>query len=99
MPLCEPKLNESMIGMVSKCAILVDRAATHGLPEDSFSSIARFWNVYLYARYGAGYRLERDDVATMMALLKVARAAGNPEHVDNYVDGAGYLLLAGEQYV
>lgn len=27
----------------------------------------------------------------MMALLKIARASVNPEHVDSWIDGAGYM--------
>ena len=31
-----------------------------------------------------------DDVANMMILLKLARAKQNPDHLDNFVDIAGY---------
>jgi len=81
---------------VGNC-ILQDRAAIHGSPEDNFTLIKQFWNVYLHRKYNIGYQIEDVDVAMMMALLKVARAVGNPNHMDNYIDGAGYLLLAGEQ--
>ena len=36
------------------------------------------------------------DIAIMMTLFKIARIKGNPDHVDSYVDAAGYLALAGE---
>jgi len=32
----------------------------------------------------------------MMALLKIARMKGNPNHKDNYRDGAGYMACAYE---
>jgi hypothetical protein len=32
----------------------------------------------------------------MMVLLKAARAKSNPQHVDNYVDAAGYAACAAE---
>jgi hypothetical protein len=31
----------------------------------------------------------------MMALLKYARIKSSPNHIDNYVDLAGYILIAG----
>jgi len=31
-----------------------------------------------------------------MTLLKVARIRGNPNHADNFVDGAGYMACAAE---
>ena len=37
-----------------------------------------------------------EDVAIMMALLKVARIATGAGKVDNYVDLAGYAACAGE---
>ena len=36
------------------------------------------------------------DVGAMMILLKLARAAANPGHADNWVDVAGWGALAGE---
>jgi hypothetical protein len=75
-------------------AITRDRAATHGDAEDSFQMIADFWTVWL------GDRLEGEvtpfDVAEMMQLMKTARARGNPTHMDNFVDQAGYSALAAE---
>ena len=32
----------------------------------------------------------------MMALLKIARASVTPEHIDSWIDGAGYLACGGE---
>jgi hypothetical protein len=32
----------------------------------------------------------------MMVLFKIARIKANPDHVDSYVDAAGYLAIAGE---
>jgi hypothetical protein len=36
------------------------------------------------------------DIAMMLTLFKIARIKGNPDHVDSYVDAAGYLAIAGE---
>lgn len=71
--------------------ITVDRAATHGNAEDNFGRIAGLWAVYK-----PGVEFTPRDAALMLALVKIARAAGNAGHEDNYVDLAGYAALAGE---
>jgi len=67
-----------------------DRAADHGNMEDNFSMIAGLWSVYL------GKEIKPYDVGAMMTLLKTARIKSNPAHLDNWVDGAGYMACGGE---
>ena len=76
--------------------ITVDRAATHGDAEDSFSEIAKLWSWWIDNRTIPEAELLPEDVSMMMALFKIGRIAGNPTHYDNYVDLAGYTALAGE---
>ena len=45
---------------------------------------------------GAMCKLEPEDVAAIVTLLKIVRASGNPEHIDNGMDGAGCLACGGE---
>ena len=66
-----------------------DRAATYGDASESFKTIAKFWGAYL------GVKVSAVDVASMMALLKIARSRGS-EHQDNWIDLCGYAALAGE---
>lgn len=75
---------------VAKTYITKDRQADHGDAEDNFSRIAQYWSVHL------GTPVKAHDVAVMMALLKVARIKQNPNHIDNWVDGAGYFACGGE---
>ncbi len=75
---------------VAKAYITKDRQADHGDAEDNFSRIAQYWSVHL------GVPVKAHDVAVMMALLKVARIKQNPNHIDNWVDGAGYFACGGE---
>lgn len=84
---------EELINQVEKC-ILNDRQNTYGTPEDNFQTIADFWNTYLGIK-DLEFMLTPKDVAIMMLLLKVARMKSSPNHVDNYVDGAGYSIIAG----
>ena len=72
----------------------VDRNKAYGNPEDNFAHIASLWNAYLTAR-GKGDKLtSSQDVAHMMALMKIARLATNPGHRDSLVDIAGYAACA-----
>jgi len=60
-----------------------DRASTHGDLENNFARIADYWTVY------TGHHFEAEDVAVMMALLKIARIGSNSKNADNWVDLAG----------
>lgn len=71
-------------------AVTKDRAATHGALESSFGQIAAIWSVRL------GVTVTPAQVAIMMIDLKTVRGWGNPRHVDNWVDIAGYAACGGE---
>lgn len=67
-----------------------DRENTYGAPEDNFAAIAFLWTAYLRRE------ITPKDVANMMILLKVARAAAGKHKDDNYIDIAGYAACACE---
>lgn len=80
-----------------KC-ITGGRDEEYGEPEDSFDLIARLWEPYIRAACvspGANVGIREQDVAILMGLLKIARAAVN-DKPDNFVDLAGYAACAGE---
>jgi hypothetical protein len=83
-------LNRKQILDDAANAVLRDRAATHGKPENSFGDIAKLWGVFL------DREIEPWQVAIMLGLLKVARAKGNPKNPDNWSDLAGYAACGGE---
>lgn len=68
-----------------------DRAAEHGDMEDNFLTIAAYWNTHLGI-----HSVGPQDVAVMMALLKLARIKQNEGHLDNWVDACGYMACGGE---
>lgn len=73
------------------------RKDDYGSPEDSFGVIAKFWNIYLTGKPGrADPRIDAQDVAMMMGLLKVARIATGTGTHDSFVDLAGYAACGGE---
>jgi len=71
-----------------------NREHEYGKPESNLALIADFWNDYIGNRMEGN--LHAEDVAVMMALLKVARIATGTFKADSYIDAVGYLALAGE---
>ena len=71
-------------------AVLVDRAATHGAPEDTFALIARLWSARL------GITITPAQACILLVDLKTARAWMNPYHRDNWDDTAGYAACGAE---
>ena len=82
--------NRAEILDTAKKYVTKDRASDHGDMEDNFTMISDLWSTYL------GVDVKPHDVGVMMNLLKVARIKSNPEHPDNWVDGAGYMACGGE---
>ena len=72
-----------------KC-VCTDREGQYGSPENNFSLIAELWSAY------KGETFTAEDVAMMMALLKIARIKTGKHKDDNYVDLAGYAACACE---
>lgn len=86
----QPITRASILEAARVC-VCGEREGEYGTPEDSFSTIARLWSAYCEDR-----DFSADDVACMMALLKIARIAHNPGHMDSWVDGCGYLACGAE---
>ena len=77
---------------------MADRGLNYGNPENNFRRIALLWNAWLEARYGRLYvydlseqvTLDEIDVAQMNSFIKDGRLANQPNHLDSWVDKAGY---------
>lgn len=89
-----------------KC-VCGDREQDYGTPENNFRTIARLWVDYLTAMprvvLEKGLLEESwdivigpEDVAAMLALMKLARVAGGNPKNDNWIDCAGYAACGGE---
>ena len=85
----EPWTRQRVLKEAERC-VCGKREQDYGTPENNFSRIAEFWATY------KGVEFSPVDVAIMMALLKVARIANNPGHMDSWVDGCGYFACGGE---
>lgn len=80
-----------LIGASStKACVCGQRENEYGSPEDNFTAIAGFWSVY------KGVEFTANDVAMMMALLKIARIRTGTATDDSYVDLAGYAACGAE---
>ena len=86
------KLKRDEIIKIVSDILSKDRQNTYSKPENNFQSIANLWNEYLEVDK---ILLSARDVATMMILLKIARMKSSPEYLDNYIDAAGYAIIAG----
>ena len=78
--------------IIEQAAKLVggERNEQYGDIVDCHQKIADLWSAYL------GSDVSPQDVAILMALLKIARTKTGAHKLDNYVDLAGYAGVAGE---
>lgn len=70
-----------------------DREQTYGTPDKNLQTIADYWTVHLKRKYGAEFDVDINDVCGMMILMKQARLANTPEHLDSLTDICGYAAL------
>lgn len=85
----EAKLTKDFIN-VALDIVTGDRQKKHGDKIRNHCNIASMWSSYL------GKEITARDVALMMALLKIARTKTGSHNDDDYVDGIGYMAIAGE---
>lgn len=81
-----------------KC-VCGQRETDYGTPEDNFETIAELWETYLRRACvdeAGGVYIDANDVAMMMALLKIARIAAGGGKADNWIDLAGYAACGAE---
>lgn len=88
----------SILDEAKRC-VCGQREQDYGKAEDNFSLIASLWEPYIRTRCvsdGADVRIRPDDVAMLMALLKIARICSGTGTQDSFVDLAGYAACGGE---
>ncbi len=67
-----------------------DRGDDYGGVWENHERIAVIWTALI------GIQIEPEQVAMMMAGLKLARLASSPDHQDSWVDLAGYAATGSE---
>ena len=73
-----------------------ERAEKHGDKVVNHENIARLWTGYLQNKTKLTVNVIAEDVANMMALLKIARTQAGDHNIDDYVDACGYVSISGE---
>ena len=73
-----------------------NREHSHGDAKKNHEQIAEFWNIYLDDKLKPVASITSDNVAMMMDLLKISRSTQGNLNIDDFVDGAAYLAIAGE---
>lgn len=95
----ENSMTRKEILAAAEACVCGQREEDYGSPEDNFRTIAELWQAYIKARcVGAGASVDMmpEDVACMMALLKIARIASGRGTNDCWIDLAGYAACGGE---
>ena len=84
--------------ILMKAADLVSnsRQESHGDTFKNHEQIAEFWNTYLDDKLKPMASITPDEVAMMLGLLKVSRSQVGKCNIDDYIDGAAYMAIAGE---
>ena len=72
------------------------RESSHGDCFKNHSQIADLWSVFLDDKLKPMKEITPGDVAVMMCLLKISRSTMGDFNLDDYVDGAAYMAIAGE---
>tara|TARA_R100001510_G_C7631120_1_gene189970 strand:+ start:369 stop:713 length:345 start_codon:yes stop_codon:yes gene_type:complete len=89
-------MNTTEILETSKKLVSTDRNDKHGDKVDNHENIGRLWSGYIQNKTKLLINLLPEDVANMMALLKIARTQAGQHNPDDYVDACGYSAIAGE---
>ncbi len=69
---------------------LNEREDSYGDPSDSMKTIAHMWSAYHDSYISA------PEMVSMMIMLKLARLKETPDHLDSWIDIAGYASIAYE---
>lgn len=85
----KPSVRGSILDAAKGC-VCGHRDDDYGTPEDNFGVIAKLWTAY------TGAKIEPEDVAAMMILLKIGRISSGSRSNDNWIDIAGYAACGGE---
>ena len=83
----------------AKRCVCGQREQDYGSPENNFRLIASLWGPYIRQRcvgHSADVSINPEDVAMLMALLKIARICSGTGTQDSFVDLCGYAACGGE---
>lgn len=83
-------MNKEAVLDKAKELISNERLKHYGPPKENFARIAKLWEVIF------NQPITPAQVALCMAMVKVTRLVQTPDHIDSWVDLAGYSACGGE---
>ena len=89
-------MNTTDILQTAKKLVSESRHDKHGDKVINHENISRLWTGYIQNKTKLNLVILPEDVANMMALLKIARTQAGQHNEDDYVDAVGYSAIAGE---
>ena len=89
-------MNRSEILQEASNLINGDRAKDYGDAYDNHNRIAEGWNIILKGALNSHGYLTAGHVALMMDWVKTSRLLETMDHVDSWIDKAGYTALGAE---
>ena len=89
-------MNTTEILEKTKKLVSESRHDKHGDKVINHENISRLWTGYIQNKTRLNLVILPEDVANMMALLKIARTQAGQHNEDDYVDAVGYCAIAGE---
>lgn len=95
----EHSMTRKEILAAAEACVCGQREEDYGSPEDNFCTIAELWQAYIKAccvGHGVHVDMRPEDVASLMALMKIARIASGRGTNDCWIDLAGYAACGGE---
>ncbi|MGM9681821.1 MAG: DUF6378 domain-containing protein [Eubacteriales bacterium] len=102
-PEIEPSETIDRLNVLSRAGVAVTgaREEEYGDPGENLACIASLWQAYIETRCvppiaRGGVCVTAEDVAAMMALLKIGRLATGGGSDDTWIDIAGYAAIGGE---
>jgi hypothetical protein len=67
-----------------------ERGKEYGTPRENFKRIASLWSDWL------DYPISEYDVGVMMIMLKISRLKNKHDHIDSFLDIAGYAVATAD---
>ena len=80
----------------TKSLLSEDREKFHRNKVLNHENIARLWTGYIQNKLKLAVIILPEDLANLMALLKIARTQQGGFNLDDYIDASAYSAIAGE---
>ena len=70
--------------------VISERGKHYGKPDDFFEQLRQVWGGLLMRKLRPHEALTREECVAMFLCMKGLRAFNNPNHLDSWIDAAGY---------